>query len=240
VRALDSTTLLTAWEHGASQPMMARALGLLAAARPDRSIAEWGSVTIGERDRELLRLRETLFGNELEATAMCPECGERLELAFSTRDVIVPALPAPGDSPTVRIETSGYEIVCRAPACADLADVPDRATLLERCVEIAKRGAEDVRVSALPEAATMAIAEAIQKIDPQADVNIALTCPACGHAWQSIFDIASFLWGEIEDWARRLLLDVHLLASAYGWSERDILAMSPQRRGLYLEMAGAA
>jgi len=52
------------------------------------------------------------------------------------------------------------------------------------------------------------------------------------------FDILTYLWSEIEDWAQRLLLEVHTLALAYGWSERDILAMSPRRRRLYLEMVG--
>ena len=70
-------------------------------------------------------------------------------------------------------------------------------------------------------------------------MNLALDCPACGAHWQSVFDIVTFLWGEIEDWAQRLLYDVHLLASAYGWSERDIVAMTPRRRRMYLEMVGA-
>jgi hypothetical protein len=30
--------------------------------------------------------------------------------------------------------------------------------------------------------------------------------------------------------------EVHLLASAYGWRESDILAMTPWRRQLYLEL----
>jgi uncharacterized protein (UPF0212 family) len=231
--------LLTAWEQGASQPMMARALGLLASAHPERSLAEWARVTIGVRDRELLQLRERLFGSDLEATAKCPVCGERLEFAFSTRDVMTPALPAMGEGQSVQVEAGGYEILCHAPVCADLADAPDPATLLGRCIETVKRSGENVRVNALPEEAVEAIGQALRQADPQAEVQIALNCPACGHEWQSIFDIAVFLWGEIEDWAQRLLLDVHLLASAYGWSERDILAMSPRRRGLYLEMAGA-
>jgi uncharacterized protein (UPF0212 family) len=185
-----------------------------------------------------------LFGSDLEATAKCPACGERLELAFSTRDVMtditIGALPAARESHRVRVQTGEYEILCRALCSADLADSPDRATLLERCVETAQRNGLDVRLSDLPEEAMIAIGEAIRKADPHAEIDIALNCPACGHQWQSLFDIAAFLWGEIEDWAQRLLLDVHLLASAYGWSEREILSMSPRRRGLYLEMAGAA
>jgi hypothetical protein len=31
---------------------------------------------------------------------------------------------------------------------------------------------------------------------------------------------------------------VHVIASAYGWSERDILAMSAARRRLYLDVIG--
>jgi hypothetical protein len=39
--------------------------------------------------------------------------------------------------------------------------------------------------------------------------------------------------------ARALLAEVHSLARAYGWTEPEILALSPQRRAAYLEMAGA-
>lgn len=239
VRVLDSTTLLAAWEQGAAQSPLARALTLLAAAHPDQPAA-WAQASIGERDRELLRLRESLFGTDLEAVAVCPQCGERLELSFATHDILIPALPAPEVSRTVRVAAAGYEILCHAPTSEDLAAAPDRAALLERCVELAKLGAEVIAPAALPEAAVAAVEAALAGADPQADVKLALSCPACSHQWQSIFDIAAFLWGEIDDWAQRLLLDVHLLASTYGWSERDIVAMTPRRRGMYLEMAGAA
>ena len=74
--------------------------------------------------------------------------------------------------------------------------------------------------------------------DPQADVQLNLSCPACNHHWQSVFDIVSFFWSEIHAWAQRTLREIHALASAYGWREADILALSPRRRQLYLEMIG--
>ena len=43
----------------------------------------------------------------------------------------------------------------------------------------------------------------------------------------------------MEAHARRLLLDVHQLASAYGWSEMEILSLSATRRNAYLEMVRA-
>ena len=39
--------------------------------------------------------------------------------------------------------------------------------------------------------------------------------------------------------AQRLLMEVHLLARAYGWREADILGMSPARRNAYLQRVAA-
>jgi hypothetical protein len=74
-------------------------------------------------------------------------------------------------------------------------------------------------------------------MDPQAEMLLDLSCPTCGHAWQAVFEIVTFLWTEIRVRARRLLREVDALARAYGWAEGDILAMSEARRGLYLQMA---
>ena len=38
-------------------------------------------------------------------------------------------------------------------------------------------------------------------------------------------------------WARRTLRDVHVLARAYGWREADVLALSPTRRQIYVELS---
>jgi hypothetical protein len=84
-----------------------------------------------------------------------------------------------------------------------------------------------------------AVIARMAEADPQADVQLDLSCPACRHRWLAVFDIVSFLWSEIDASARRTLQDVHRLATAYGWREPDILALTPWRRQVYLEMAGA-
>jgi len=84
-----------------------------------------------------------------------------------------------------------------------------------------------------------AAAARMSEADPQADVQLSLTCPDCGHQWIACFDIAAFLWGELQAYARRLLLDVHELATAYAWPEASILAMSPARRQAYLDLVRA-
>jgi hypothetical protein len=240
--ALDATTLLTAWEQGVSQHPLQRAMTLLALACPHKSVNEWAGVSIGERDRQLFQLREELFGSKLEAVAGCPKCGMSLELSFSTRDLQTP--PAETLSPeSLSLNSGGYEVNYRLPTTTDLLEVAEqksqaRELLLERCVN-ARQGAIEVPAAMLPGPLVELVGEKMAQADPQAEIQIAMTCPACSHQWTAVFEICSFLWGEIEDWAERLLHDVHSLAKAYGWSERDVISMSARRRRLYLEMAGA-
>jgi rubredoxin len=75
---------------------------------------------------------------------------------------------------------------------------------------------------------------ALESADPWADLSLAFQCPACGRDGEAGFDVASYLWEEVDVSARQLLNEVHLLAQAYGWSEAEILALSPARRSAYL------
>jgi hypothetical protein len=65
-----------------------------------------------------------------------------------------------------------------------------------------------------------------------------LACGLCSHVWKAPLDIAAALFRDIDSWVLDQLGDVHRIASAYHWSERDILAMSPQRRRFYLKAIG--
>ena len=82
-----------------------------------------------------------------------------------------------------------------------------------------------------------ALAARLSELDPLAEILIDLRCAACGHAWQTVFDIANFFWNEIHLRSRRLLQEVDLLARIYGWTESEILGMTDQRRDLYVGMA---
>lgn len=239
--ALNAAALLIAWEEGLSQPPLERALTLLTAAWPEASAEEWAQISIGQRDGCLLTLREELFGATLETTTVCPECGESLELLFSTQDIRVVAPPR---QENLCVVAGGYEVEYRVPTSADLRCLVQstatggREQLLQRCVQRAQCGATVVDTAALPTEVVAAVIEAMATADPQADVQVALTCPVCQHGCSMTFDILAYLWNEVEDWVRRLLREIHLLASVYGWSEQEILALSARRRQLYLEMIG--
>src|SRR5699024_7455752 len=117
-----------------------------------------------------------------------------------------------------------------------------RARLLERCALEIKRGAAKSKrkrsANQLPPKVADALVKKMAQVDPQANGQLRLTWTACRHAWAAAFDVVSFLWSEISNWAQRILREVHAIASAYGWREADILEMSAARREFYLEMIG--
>jgi hypothetical protein len=110
--------------------------------------------------------------------------------------------------------------------------------LVSRCIiELRKSDGESLPAHALPEKIIGVLADALSRADPRADLQFALVCPSCAHEWSAPFDITTALWKELHAWAQRTLRDVHALARAYGWREADILALSPTRRQIYLEMS---
>lgn len=116
-----------------------------------------------------------------------------------------------------------------------------RQRLVARCVlETRSPAGERVSTAALSTSDLEAVAARITASDPLAELQLALSCPACGHSWSAGFDIGAYFWREIDAWAGRLLQEVHLLAAAYGWREADILALSPWRRRCYLALAAPA
>lgn len=237
MRALTAAELLDVWEAGQGLSLPARAATLLAASS-DLGWDGAADLPIGERDRRLLTLREWLFGPGLASVVACPRCGERLELTFTIADIRVPALD---DGAAHSLAIDGYAVEFRLPTSRDLLRVADRDAetaaerLLAACVT-ASRDGQPVETDTLPEAVIEAVAAHMAAADPQADARLALTCATCGHAWDVVFDIATFLWQEIETWAQRTVIEIHWLARAYGWTEGEILALSARRRRLYLEM----
>jgi uncharacterized protein (UPF0212 family) len=246
---LSAWELLDVWERGLAQPPVQRVLTLLAAADPEAPPDALAALSIGQRDARLLTLREWTFGPQLVSLATCPGCSERLELTFNVADIRVPS-PSQGEGwegvETLSLSAASHEVRFRLPNSLDLAAIAEhedvtatRRLLLERCLLGAQHDGEEVALDQLPDGVIDALVKRMGQADPQADVQLDLSCPACGHQWQAAFDIASFFWSEINAWAYRILREVYILASAYGWREADILAMSPWRRQLYLEMVSA-
>jgi len=250
--AVTAQGLLRVWEAQQRAHPVQRAVQLLSEVAPPLGLDGWLHAPIGVRDGALMHLCETLFGGELHTATTCPHCGERLESRFDVRDLCDAAAAAADDDgrqveATFELAHDRWAIACHLPTSDDLLQVAaqrrddDTAArlLMQRCILRARHGGEDVAAAVLPDDVVERLAGEMARRDPAADLRIELACPACGGASSTHFDVVSYLWSELDDWAQRTLSDIHTLACAYGWSEDEILALTPARRQLYVDMVQA-
>jgi len=243
MHGLTAAAVLDVWERSRNQSPDQRAILLLAAAQPDRSIEQLAALNIGQRDAQLLTLRERTFGSRTSSLADCPQCALRVQIDLTLDDLRVP-MPDPAESWAITIGEA--EVRYRLPNSLDLIAVAQlgevgaiRSALLERCLAEVTLAGRPQPTSDLPQDLIDTIEADMEQRDPQAHVQLALTCPQCACTWAALFDIPAFFWAEIHARAEQLLYEVHALASAYGWREADILSMSTFRRQAYLELINA-
>lgn len=235
MQAPGEAEILALWERGLARHPIDRALMFCAWARPDLPPSRFPDLPLGAINRALLRLRETCFGPHINAYVDCEHCGERMEITLDTGQLLADV----NEKDTLaEFEISNHRF--RVPCSRDLAMIiverDSRAAavkLLEQCCLSYPDDTDLGFADILAEAETI-----MANLDPDADINLALTCEDCGESWLAGFNIGSLLWDEIDVRARSLLAEVHSLARAYGWTESEILALSPQRRSIYLDMVG--
>jgi hypothetical protein len=223
---------LTLWEIGVRRHPIDQALLLGAWARPDLTPEHLADLPLGVVNAALLRLRQACFGSRIEVYVDCEQCNERLELALETTELLAGLEQGTSQK---EFELAGLRL--RAPCWRDLAQIagesqPEQAArrLLERCcIEPPADASSDLA------SLTDEIESALSRLDPGIEFLLALHCEVCGHRWRANLDVRGLLWDELDAHARALLGEVHSLALAYGWSEADILALSPQRRAAYLQ-----
>ncbi len=244
MRLLSAQDIINIWESGRNQHPLDRALTILSAGKPETKWDQLAALSIGQRDRSLLDLREKTFGPTLAGFAECSKCTEPLEFATSVNELrIVQESSSDGKEDSRELVVDKMKLNFRLPNSIDIATVVDikdvqtaQSLIVERCIQGVISNGKHVNVKELSARAVNKLAKRMAECDPQAEILLDLQCPACSHTWQITFDIVTFLWKEISVHAKRLLREVHALAFAYKWSEEDILTMNPVRRKYYLEM----
>lgn len=221
-----------------------------------------GRWSLGQRDAALLQLHAATFGRSLEAVTECPACGEQVELEVDAGLLAgtgggpagdpTGTTPTPPDHPAAQtVRAHGHVVLCRPPTAAEVTAAAEQAAsapgaearraaadaLFCTCVMAATHHGEQISPDRLPPEVREAVEAALEAADPAAETRLRLACPACGHLWGAALDPAGFVCAELDRAAVALAGEVHALAREYGWAERDILAMRPARRRLYLEVA---
>ena len=241
MRTLTTADIVRVWEQGLRQPRW-RAGGLaLAPVLPELTQQALLSLPLGERNEYLFAVHRRLFGDIINLVVRCPACAQDLEF-FVDVTVLCPDGARAPRSATI-IEHDDWRIVVRPLCTADLGSIVRAPSLavavdaLRRCAVLeAERDGVRVHRDDVPDTVYHEIAERMPDVDPHSEIRLALQCPDCGAEWISLLDIGAIVWDEIAAHARNVLEEVHALATAYGWSEPEILALSPQRRRSYLDM----
>jgi hypothetical protein len=204
---------------------------------------------VGQAQRTLA---SALIGNqphEFACTVFCPSCGEQLDLSIDL--AAVPQSPPHDEGQVFEVADRDIRLRFRLPTAADLlvlaqtypeqtSGQPDQASrqsdqavqlLLSRCLVDPPKGLQ------LSERIVALVEEAMDRVDPGGAVEIQVVCPCCEENIESVLDCENLCWNEVENRTRSIFRDVDLLARAYGWSEADILSLTPTRRASYVELA---
>jgi hypothetical protein len=215
------------------------------------------SLTVGDRQFLLMKLRELTLGSDVSAVTSCPwwGCNQRVDVDFSLADIPV-RLEADG-GPIHAFELSeeaafvGQDgalhrtVLFRLPnggdqeALAQLAEANQAAAftkLLERCVVSvgSARPLEGEVVDGLSARARWEIDQAMAAVAAGPEMIIAASCPRCGRSFDIPFEIQDFFFGELQASNEMLYREVHYLAYHYHWSEEEILGLPRGKRRHYI------
>ena len=192
-----------------------------------------GQLLVGDRDYLVLQLRRITLGDQIQAVFACPACSARMDVDFSLADVPVERRPQSAACHSLELE-NGRRLHFHLPTGADqqailAVEAGERVSaLLARCLEEA----------ALPltQEELEKFSAAMERLAPQVDLELDLTCPECNHTFTAPFDLTAFFFSEMQANAVQLLREVHFLAFYYHWSEENILKLTRKRRREYLAL----
>lgn len=224
------------------EPVIERSLYLLSELY-DKDIGSIAGMTIGERDAGLMQFREWIFGPRLINVSRCPYCSALMEWESDIKDLMLQE-GNPGKLPKImHFEKEGLKVDFRLPNSFDIMEASsdplinaEPSKFISKCILNVRKDGKDMDSQALPPEILTMMEQKMSDEDPMADIKMILNCPECKKQWEAPFDILSYLWMEIDNWAKRLLQEVTTMARAFGWSEKEILGLSHQRRRMYLEM----
>jgi hypothetical protein len=223
--------------------ILRRCLTVLGPLRPPDTAALRG-LLIGDCEALLLHVQRISYGERIECLVPCPrpECDTPLECVMEASSLLVP----PSDDLPLWHEEPLAGVRRRAPLRFRLPTVGDR----EQVLPLAQRDPEAATTALLgallaPETRSdtrrlrPALGARLAALDPQAEIRLTLSCPACGQPISVLFDACRHLIDTIRQHARMLFQEVHRLARTYHWSEHDILGLSHARRRLYLDLVAS-
>ena len=192
-------------------------------------------LTAPDRDRMLAAIYQRAFGKKIDSTATCTACSSPYDLGFALDDLFA-ALDRSTESNTTQQlgdgtfrTSSGLHF--RLPTAREEIEVSQlplekaEQVLASRCVLESPEGDSP-----------SALEDAIEEVAPVLDLDIDTACPECGVRQGVRFDMQFYLLSAIERERTHVLREIHRIASAYGWSFKEILGLERNDRQALVQL----
>lgn len=208
---------------------------LLASCGSPREAEFWWSQSVGARIGALLRLLAATDSiDHLRLLAHCrqPTCAERFEfeLPMAMLYEVVP------NKETVQVLLNdGRPLSLRRPNGRDLHEWNSLKLQTRLAAIDAMLKSLVVEGQATPDDEPV-LREALSDLDPLVAFTVSCACPVCRTTNEVRVDLEDIVLARLRRKQRVLLQEIHRLASHYGWTEAEVLAIPPHRRAYYLAM----
>lgn len=191
------------------------------------------SLSVPDRRYLMIRLAEMLGMSSSWSSHGCAQCGAPFDFVLDLAQL--PVVPAGRAYSRISVQTGAGPLRLRVPTGADQLRIAairddDEALCTVAAFCIAPQG--DGPAPKLSPADIEAIDAAVEDAAPKIPWAIDAACPECGTGNVIPIDVSAWL-GRL---AGGPTVDVHEIATAYGWSERDILSLTRAKRQRYLAL----
>lgn len=185
-----------------------------------------------DRDRLLAAVYQQTYGDRIRGTLECTQCAADFDMDFSLGAFVEHTHATQAEPSATRLPDGTFQVAegirLRLPTGTDEIAVtglnPEAAAqqLLQRCLV----EGDEAQAKALPD-------DLLATAAPLLQADMAAQCPECGHATTIFFDMQTYLLQSLIQDRDRLTYEVHRLATAYGWSLKEILKLPRSQRRNY-------
>ena len=195
------------------------------------------SLTMADRQWLMLNLARELHGGGYWLKGLCDDCGQPFDMFLDP--IRLPVKNAGDGFPFAELDLGDDRLRLRIPTGADQERIAGLeaeeafAALMSACLlSVNGKPVPAGYIDALDAEAVKKIDDALDDVSPYIGTTIDTACPECKRPQR--MEINPYLSAAAGHEA--LFQEVHMLASEYHWSERDILSLSRKRRRLYISL----
>lgn len=193
----------------------------------DGTVVDAAALPVGDVDALIVALRREALGDRLVAEGRCTACDAPVDVDFSLAGYVTHRRPR-ATRLAVRDGDSGWWVLRRTGTRFRLPTVGDVLAAAD-----VSRPREALLTACVDGAGWQSAERAMAAIAPTLRSEVSGTCPECAAAVTLDVDARELCLQELRFLASGVLDDVHLLASAYGWHEAEVLDLPSARRAAY-------